>query len=133
MSHEFPLPVYYEDTDAAGIVYYANYLKFIERARSEALLAAGFSQVGFLESTGMVFAVRAVSGEYLIPARLEDNLVVRTEVARIGGASIDMNQGVWRGEELLSRFTVTIVVLAGNGRPRRVPDDLRAALAPLAN
>ena len=133
MSHEFPLRVYYEDTDAAGIVYYANYLKFIERARSEALLAAGFSQVGFLGRTGMVFAVRSVSGKYLIPARLEDNLVVRTKVARIGGASIDMEQGVWRGDELLSQFTVTIAVLAGNGRPRRVPEDLRAALAPLSD
>ena len=85
MSLEFRLRVYYEDTDAGGIVYYANYLKFIERARTEALLAAGMSQTELRARLGIVFAVREVTVSYLAPARLEDELVVRTRVAPPGG------------------------------------------------
>ena len=82
MSLEFRLRVYYEDTDAGGIVYYANYLKFIERARTEALLAAGMRQTGLRARLGIVFAVREVTVSYLAPARLEDELVVRTRSRR---------------------------------------------------
>ena len=85
MSLEFRLRVYYEDTDAGGIVYYANYLKFIERARTEALLAAGMSQTELRARLGIVFAVREVTVSYLAPARLEDELVVRRGSRRRGG------------------------------------------------
>ena len=100
MSLEFRLRVYYEDTDAGGIVYYANYLKFIERARTEALLAAGMRQTGLRARLGIVFAVREVTVSYLAPARLEDELVVRTRIAPPGRARLDMEQEVWRGRDL---------------------------------
>ena len=109
MSGEFRLRVYYEDTDAAGIVYYANYLKFIERARTEALLGLGLSQTGLRERFGIVFAVREVAVSYLAPARLEDQLVVTTRAGAIGGARLEMAQDVWRG----------------GGLPREVPGDPR--------
>ena len=83
---EFRLRVYYEDTDAAGIVYYANYLKFMERARTEALLAAGYRQTELRDRYGIVFAVREVTVRYLAPARLEDQLVVTTRAAPVAGA-----------------------------------------------
>ena len=109
MSGEFRLRVYYEDTDAAGIVYYANYLKFIERARTEALLGLGLSQTGLRERFGIVFVVREVAVSYLAPARLEDQLVVTTRAgADRRGAAGD---GAGR--------------LAGRGLPREVPGDAR--------
>ena len=92
MTHEFYLRVYYEDTDAAGIVYYANYLKFIERARTEALLSLGLSQAVLRDEHGVVFAVREAHSEYLAPARLEDRLSVASSIRSMTGARIYMNQ-----------------------------------------
>lgn len=129
---EFRLRVYYEDTDAAGIVYYANYLKFIERARTEALLATGLSQTGLRERHGVVFAVREVAISYLAPARLEDELVVRTTTSPPRGARLEMAQEVRRGETLLVTARVTLACLGPTGRPARMPADLRAALDRLA-
>ncbi len=128
MSFAFPLRVYYEDTDAGGIVYYANYLKFIERARSEALLALGISQTALSAAQGVVFAVRAVAVDYLAPARLEDELVVTTTVTAIGGARIEMAQDVLRGGTTLVRAKVTLVCIGRDGRAARVPAEVRAAL-----
>ena len=128
MSFRFPLRVYYEDTDAGGIVYYANYLKFIERARSEALLARGISQTAIREAQGVIFAVRAVAVDYLAPARLEDELVVTTAVTAIGGARIDLAQDVLRGDATLVRARVTLVCVGRDGRAARVPAEVRAAL-----
>lgn len=91
MTHQFDLRVYYEDTDAAGIVYYANYLKFIERARTEALLSLGLSQAVLREEHGVVFAVREAHSEYLAPARLEDRLSVASSIRSMTGARIYMN------------------------------------------
>ena len=129
MSLEFRLRVYYEDTDAGGIVYYANYLKFIERARTEALLGAGLSQTGLRARLGIVFAVREVTVSYLAPARLEDDLVVRTQVALPGRSRLDMQQEVWRGETCLTRARVTLVCIGPEGRATRIPDEVRDALA----
>lgn len=130
---ELRLRVYYEDTDAAGIVYYANYLKFIERARTEALLALGFRQTEIRDRLGLVFAVRQVAVSYLAPARLEDQLLVKTSVAvPLRGARIEMAQDVWRDETLLVHANVTLACLGPEGRPARIPADLAAALAELA-
>lgn len=131
MSLEYRLRVYYEDTDAGGIVYYANYLRFIERARSEALLAAGMRQTELRDRLGILFAVREVTVSYLAPARLEDELVVRTRIAPPGGSRLDMEQEVWRGETCLVRARVTLVCVGRDGRATRIPEEVREALGRL--
>ena len=128
----FRLTVYYEDTDLAGIVYYANYLKFIERARSEALRRLGIDQTTLRAETGLVFAVRRVVVDYLAPARFEDRLLVTTAVAAVGGARAELVQEVRRGDALLVRAEVTVVCLGPDGRPARLPGPVRAALGRLA-
>ncbi|HMQ94544.1 MAG TPA: tol-pal system-associated acyl-CoA thioesterase [Amaricoccus sp.] len=127
-AHRFELRVYYEDTDLAGIVYYANYLKFIERARTEALLAAGIDQVALERELGSVFAVRALSVDYRAPARFQDVLTVRTTVAAVTAARARLIQEVWRADELLVAAEVDVVCLGRDGRPRRLPEPVRAAL-----
>lgn len=131
MTHRWPIRVYYEDTDLAGIVYYANYLRFIERARSEMVRAAGVDQVA-MKALGLVFAVRRIEADYLSPARYDDQIEVRTTLSALKGASFDMAQEVWRGETLLFRAAVSIVVLGETGRPARLPAELRAQVARLA-
>jgi acyl-CoA thioester hydrolase len=123
------LRVYYEDTDAGGIVYYANYLKFAERARTEALLALGLSQTDLRERYGVVFAVREAEVRYLAPARLEDQLVVTAEVTRLGGASATLAQEIRRGSELLARCRIELACIREDGRPARLPTEVRAGMA----
>jgi acyl-CoA thioester hydrolase len=129
-AHRFALRVYWEDTDAAGIVYYANYLKFAERARTEALLQAGIRQSDLRARLGVVFAVREAAVRYLRPARLEDQLVVTTRVVGAGGARLALEQDILRDEETLARCRVELACLTAAGRPTRVPAEVRAALAP---
>jgi len=131
MTHVWPIRVYYEDTDLAGIVYYANYLRFIERARSEMVREAGIDQVE-MKARGLVFAVRRVEADYLSPAKYDDQIEVRTTLDRIKGASFDMPQEVWRDETLLFRARVSVVVLNAQGRATRLPADIRAKIAPVA-
>lgn len=131
MSHSFALRVYYEDTDLAGIVYYANYLKFIERARTEWVRGLGVDQTRLRAEQGIVFAVRKVDADYLRPAKFEDELVVTTELVLIGGARIELRQEVWRGTDRLFTAVVTLVCLTDSGQPARVPADIRALLQPL--
>ena len=131
MAHNFAIRVYYEDTDLAGIVYYANYLKFIERGRSEWVRALGVDQTKLRAERGMVFAVRRVEADYLRPARFDDALHVTTELLLIGGARIELRQEVLRGAERLFAALVTLVCLTDSGQPARVPPDIRAALQPL--
>lgn len=131
MPHEFFCRVYYEDTDLAGIVYYANYLKFIERARTEALNALGVDQMALRAETGIVFAVRRLEADYLAPARFQDQLRVTTTVLGLGGARIELAQDVWRGEIRLFQARVLLVCLGADGRPARLPDAARAALTTL--
>ena len=126
MTHRFPVTVYYEDTDMAGIVYYANYLRFIERARTEWARERGIDQGRLREEEGLVFAVRRVEADYLRPARFDDLLEVRTEVAEAGGARVTLEQEVWRGEERLFAARVVLVAMDGTGRPRRSPAGLLA-------
>lgn len=124
----FRLRVYYEDTDLAGIVYYANYLKFIERARTEALFGLGIDQRTMLAETGLVFAVRRVAVDYLAPARFGDELEIRTRVTRLTGARAELDQEIRREAVLLVRAEVSVVCLAADGRPARMPEAVRTAL-----
>ena len=119
--HRFQLRVYYEDTDLAGIVYYANYLKFIERARSEWVRARGIDQRQLRAETGIVFAVRRVEADYLKPALFDDLLTVETVPVERTGARLVLKQAVKRGEDLLFSAIVTLVALDALGRPTRFP------------
>lgn len=130
--HVHTLRVFYEDTDAGGVVYYANYLKFAERARTELLRAMGISQRALAESDGTRFAVRRVNAEFLSPARLDDEIEVRTAVADLRGASVTMDQSVHRAGRLLATLSVQIACVGPNGRPRRLPDRLATGIADLA-
>lgn len=132
MPHHFPLRVYYEDTDLAGIVYYANYLKFIERGRSEWVRSLGIDQGRMRAEQGVVFAVRRVEADYLRPAKFDDDLVVETQLMAVTGARILLQQLVMRGEERLFSALVTLVCLTDGGAAARVPPELRAILAPVA-
>ena len=120
-THYFPLRVYFEDTDVAGIVYYANYLRFMERARSDLLRAIGVDQRGALEDGTGVYAVAEVSIRYKAPARLGDDLIVVTDIEEIRAASVLIHQQVRRTSELLADAMVTAAFLTPEGRPRRQP------------
>ncbi|WGT51708.1 tol-pal system-associated acyl-CoA thioesterase [Thioclava nitratireducens] len=130
MAHEFPIRVYYEDTDLAGIVYYANYLKFIERGRSEFVRALGVDQVAMKADYGVVFAVRRVEADYLRPAKFDDELVVTTDLVTETGARLVIEQTVQRDGEVLFTAQVTIVCLNEAGAAQRLPADIRRKLAP---
>lgn len=129
MSHVFGLRVYYEDTDLAGIVYYANYLKFIERGRSEYVRDLGIDQTRLRDEEGIVFAVRRVEADYLAPALFDDQLQVVTRPVAVTGARIILDQVVMRGDELLFSSRVTLVALARDGRAARLPAELRRRFA----
>ncbi len=126
--HTFTLRVYYEDTDLAGIVYYANYLKFIERARSEWVRGLGIDQAKLRTEQGLVFAVRRVEADYLRPALFDDVLTVQTALADDSGARLVLDQAVLRGEQTLFKARVTLACLTAAGTPTRFPTALRAAL-----
>jgi acyl-CoA thioester hydrolase len=120
-THLFPLRVYFEDTDVAGIVYYANYLRFIERARSDMLRLIGVDQRGALEGGEGVYAVAELAVKYRAPAKLGDDLVVATEIEAVRAASVLIQQRVMRGDEILADARVTAAFLTPDGRPRRQP------------
>jgi acyl-CoA thioester hydrolase len=128
-AHRFALRVYYEDTDLAGIVYYANYLKFIERGRSEWVRGLGIDQGKLKAETGVVFAVRRVLADYLKPAVYDDALVVETRLQALGNARIDLQQSVLRDTQVLFTAEVTLVCMGADGKAARIPQALRAALA----
>lgn len=130
MRHEFPIRVYYEDTDLAGIVYYANYLKFIERARTEWVRSLGIDQTRLKAEEGVVFAVRRVEADYLRPAKFDDELIIETRFEATTGARIVLEQVVLRQGERLFHAHVTLVCLTDSGHAARVPPAVRARLAP---
>jgi acyl-CoA thioester hydrolase len=121
MIHRFPVHVYYEDTDLAGIVYYANYLRYIERARTEMVREMGVDQVSLKAEHGVVFAVRRVEADYIAPARFDDDLIVETHITNLTGARVVMQQDVRRSDALLFQASVTIVALSEDGQPTRLP------------
>ena len=121
--HHFALTVYFEDTDAYGIVYYANYLKFMERARSDFIRAVGVDQAEELRRSGSAYAVVEVDIKYRRPGRLSDDLQVVSTVQQVRASSVDIHQRVMRGDELLTDARVTAAFLDGAGRPRRQPSE----------
>jgi len=131
MTHVFQCRVYYEDTDFAGIVYYANYLKFIERGRSTLVRKAGIDQMG-LKASGHVFAVKSLTADYHAPAQLDDELQVETKVVSVGGAKIVFDQKVFRGETLLFSSLVTVAYMTDQGRPARLDPQMREKLQQFA-
>ena len=128
-AHVHYLRVYWEDTDAAGVVYYANYLKYAERARTEILYAAGIDQGELLETSGIAFAVRACNAEYLLPARLGDELEVHSSVLAVKGASFEMCQTVKRGAEELVVLGVRIACVHVSGKAARLPVAVKAVMS----
>ena len=125
-----PVRVYYEDTDAGGVVYYANYLKYLERARTEWLRAAGWDQAGLASERGLLFAVRTVELDYRAPARLDDMLEVEARIADLGHARIDFEQRVLRDGRPLCTGRVRVVCLdAAAFRPCALPDDMKEVFA----
>lgn len=130
--------VYYEDTDTGGIVYYANYLNFAERARTEVLRDLGIAQRALMDSHGLAFAVRRCEVDYLAPARLDDELEVRTTLRALGHASLDLDHAIFRREpdsgeaRELTRLVVRLAVIGRDGRPTRLPSPIADLLRPLA-
>ena len=118
------LKVYYEDTDAGGVVYYANYLKFIERARTEALATLGFNNKKIKEDFGSLIVVKSCNIEYKISAYLEDELSIRSFVKSITKTSFFMSQFISRGEDLIAEAKVHLVFVNIEGKPVRIPDIL---------
>ena len=118
------LKVYYEDTDSGGIVYYANYLKFLERARTEALVTLGFNNKKIKDDFGSLIIVKSCNIEYKIPAHLEDELNIRSFVKSITKTSFFMNQFISRGEDIIVEAKVHLVFVNKEGKPMRIPGTL---------
>lgn len=132
MPHRFPIRVYYEDTDAGGVVYYANYLRFAERARTEALRDLDVPHSELMSMHGLIFMVRRVKVDYQAPAHLDDALAVVTVPLAIRGASLDLRQTILRGDARLAEIDLQLAcVHAASGRPGRIPMRWRDALASL--
>ncbi len=127
MTHLFPIRVYYEDTDMGGIVYHANYLRYIERARSDWVRTLGNDQNAMKEA-GLVWVVRKIEAEYLNTAKFDDQLQVETKVASLSGVRLTMNQLITRGETEIFRASVTAVCMSVEGRPTRLPAEIRALM-----
>lgn len=128
----WPVRVYYEDTDSGGVVYYANYLRFMERARTEWLRSLGFEQDALIRDAGIIFAVRSVQVDYRRPAHFNDTLTVTALLLRSGGASITVRQEVRRGEEILCEGAVKVASLDSRTlRPKPLPATLTAVLEQL--
>lgn len=125
MMHRYPIRVYYEDTDMGGVVYHANYLKYIERARSDWVRGLGVSQ-NAMRAAGVVFVVRRIECDYRATARFEDELVVLTRARSVSAARLMMEQEVRRGDEAIFSALVTAVCVGANGRPVRLPAEIRA-------
>lgn len=126
--HHFECRVYYEDTDMAGIVYYANYLKYIERARSEWVREMGIDQGRLRDEEGIVFAVRRVEADYLSSAKFDDVLTVKTQVVSSSAARMTLEQSVWRADKQLFTAEVILVAINREGQPTRLPQILRGKM-----
>jgi acyl-CoA thioester hydrolase len=129
--HRLSVRVYYEDTDAVGVVYHANYLRFAERARTEMMRSLGLEHGGLSAHLGLAFTVRRCVVDYLAPARLDDRLEVRTSLVRMGGASLDLKQWIVREGRVLVRMDVRLALISSDLRAVRLPPALIDALAPL--
>jgi acyl-CoA thioester hydrolase len=128
MTHLFEIRVYYEDTDMGGIVYHANFLKFIERARSAWVRELGLDQNAMRSGDGLIFAVRRIEADYLGPARFDDALQVETRTVQVTGARLVLEQTVSRAGKRLFQAVVTVVCLTEAGQPARLPANIRLRL-----
>jgi acyl-CoA thioester hydrolase len=131
--HRFALTVYFEDTDTAGIVYYANYLKFMERARSDMIRACGIDLAAELRASGRTYAVAEVAIKYRKPAHLGDDLVVISTVEEVRAVSVAIHQRVMRGQELLADARLTAAFLTSDQRPQRQPPEWVERFRSIAN
>ena len=127
---KFNVKVYYEDTDSGGVVYYANYLKFLERARSEALYSLDFSNSGLLENHGILLIVKSCNIEYKKPAKFEDKLEIISEVLKFTKTSFIMKQDIIRNDELISVAEIHLVSVDKNGKPKKIPDEIYSKFKP---
>lgn len=133
MIHSHPIRIYYEDTDFTGVVYYANYLKFCERGRTEYLREAGIHHSALFDDAPQerrAFVVRRIEGDFIKPARVDDCVNVETAITEMRGASIRMAQRISRGEDVLFALMVQIAVIDGNTRPARITPEMRDSLTP---
>ncbi|WP_421997832.1 tol-pal system-associated acyl-CoA thioesterase [Reyranella sp.] len=128
-AHVLPLRVYYEDTDAAGIVYYANWLRFLERGRTELLRLLGQEHSALRAERGVSWVVRRCAIDYLKPARLDDAIEIVTRCGELRGASLDMVQHAQRDNQILVRAELVVACIGEDGRPVRLPPHVRTALA----
>ena len=124
----FNIKVYYEDTDAGGVVYYANYLKFLERARSEAIYSLGFSNKELLENHGILLIVKSCNIKYKKPAQLEDLLEISSEATSFTKTSILMKQLILKSKDIISEAEVHLVAVDKKGKPTKIPDQLKRKL-----
>ena len=133
--HVWPVRVYFEDTDAGGVVYHGNYLKFAERARTELMRAAGYDHSGLAKEHGVLIVVRHCAIEFIAPARLDDALEVRSQITTLGGASLTMRQEVFRpmtgngDDTMLVAIDLRLACIRNDFRPARLPAALRKALS----
>lgn len=125
--HQFPVRVYFEDTDFSGHVYHGSYVKFFERGRTEWLRTHNISHSDLAEQ-GLVFAVRQIKISFQAPAKIDDELLVKTDIEQVGGARIALDQKIYCGAKLLTSAKVVIVILNAKGRATRMPKDLLVAL-----
>ena len=130
--HVLPLRIYYEDTDAQGIVYYANWLRFLERGRTELLRLLGLEHAALRAERGVNWVVRRCTVDYLKPARLDQTIDIVTGCGEMRGASLEMLQEARRGDDLLVRAELLIACMSDAGRPMRIPTDARMALDAVA-
>jgi acyl-CoA thioester hydrolase len=129
-AHELPVRVYFEDTDAGGIVYHANYLRFAERARTEFMRSVGYDHRRLADEHGLLFAVARADMAFVTPARLDDLLLVRTRVVRMGGVRLELDQQVWREEARVAQIGITLALVDTESlRPKRMPEALRQHFA----
>ena len=124
----FSVKVYYEDTDAGGVVYYANYLKFLERARSEVIYSLGYTNTSILERFGVLLIVKSCNIEYKKPAKFEDTLEIISEIKSFTKTSFLMKQSILRNNKIISDAEIHLVSVDKNGKPLKIPEDLKKKL-----
>ena len=124
----YKLKVFYEDTDSGGVVYYANYLKFFERARTEAIAEIGFSNKKLLEENGIFIIVKSCNIEYKKPAKLEDQIEIKSNIISISNTSFKMRQKALRDNELITDCEIHLVIVDKKGKPSKIPEILKKKL-----
>jgi acyl-CoA thioester hydrolase len=129
-SFQWPVRIYYEDTDAGGVVFYANYLKFYERARTEMLRDMGFEQNQLIEQDAVIFVVRSVHVDYLKPAKFNDLILVSAKLSSLKSASLIFEQTISRSDNILSQASIQIACLdTSTMRPKQIPEKLKRVLS----